>query len=98
MDNFPWLSAVIFTPLVGVFFILLIRGDQETIARNSRGVALWTSVVTFFVSLGLWFNFDNNTSKFQFEEKFVWLENLDLAYHLGIDGISLFFVLLSLFF
>jgi len=95
MDNFPWLSAVIFTPLLGVFFILLIRGDQETIARNSRGVALWTSVVTFFVSLGLWFNFDNNTSKFQFEEKFVWLENLDLAYHLGIDGISLFFVLLS---
>jgi len=95
MDNFPWLSAVIFTPLLGVFFILLTRGDQETIARNSRGVALWTSVVTFFVSLGLWFNFDNNTSKFQFEEKFVWLENLDLAYHLGIDGISLFFVLLS---
>ena len=95
MDNFPWLSAVIFTPLLGVFFILLIRGDQETIARNSRGVALWTSLVTFFVSLGLWFNFDNNTSKFQFEEKFVWLENLDLAYHLGIDGISLFFVLLS---
>ena len=95
MDNFPWLSAVIFTPLLGVFFILLIRGDQETIARNSRGVALWTSLVTFFVSLGLWFNFDNNTSKFQFEEKFMWLENLDLAYHLGIDGISLFFVLLS---
>ena len=95
MDNFPWLSAVIFTPLLGVFFILLIRGDQEAIARNSRGVALWTSLVTFFVSLGLWFNFDNNTSKFQFEEKFVWLENLDLAYHLGIDGISLFFVLLS---
>jgi len=95
MDNFPWLSAVIFTPLLGVFFILLTRGDQETIARNSRGVALWTSLVTFFVSLGLWFNFDNNTSKFQFEEKFVWLENLDLAYHLGIDGISLFFVLLS---
>jgi NADH-quinone oxidoreductase subunit M len=95
MDNFPWLSAVIFTPLLGVFFILLTRGDQETIARNSRGVALWTSLVTFFVSLGLWFNFDNNTSKFQFEEKFMWLENLDLAYHLGIDGISLFFVLLS---
>ena len=95
MDNFPWLSAVIFTPLLGVFFILLTRGDQETIARNSRGVALWTSLVTFFVSLGLWFNFDNNTSTFQFEEKFVWLENLDLAYHLGIDGISLFFVLLS---
>ena len=95
MDNFPWLSAIIFTPLLGVFFILLIRGDQETIARNSRGVALWTSLVTFFVSLGLWFNFDNNTSKFQFEEKFVWLENLDLAYHLGVDGISLFFVLLS---
>ena len=95
MDNFPWLSAVIFTPLIGIFFILLIRGDQETIVRNSRGVALWTSVVTFFVSLGLWFNFDNNTPEFQFVEKFVWVKNLDLAYHLGIDGISLFFVLLS---
>ena len=95
MDSFPWLSAIIFTPLIGVFFILLIKGERETISRNSRAVALWTSLVTFFVSLGLWFNFDNNTPEFQFKEKYVWVDNLDLAYHLGIDGISLFFVLLS---
>ena len=84
MDSFPWLSAIIFTPLIGVFFILLIKGERETISRNSRAVALWTSLVTFFVSLGLWFNFDNNTPEFQFKEKYVWVDNLDLAYHLGI--------------
>ena len=95
MENFPWLSVITFAPLVGVFFILLIRGDEELAAKNARGVGLWTSLITFFVSLGIWFNFDNDASGFQFEEKVVWIENLGLAYHLGVDGISVFFVILS---
>ncbi|MCY4406756.1 MAG: NADH-quinone oxidoreductase subunit M, partial [Rhodospirillaceae bacterium] len=50
MTDWPILSTVTFLPLVGVFFILLIRGDERQIAANSRHVALWTSVVTFALS------------------------------------------------
>ena len=95
MANFPWLSVITFAPLVGVFFILLIRGDEEIVVRNARWVALWVSLITFFVSIGIWINFDNSTAAFQFEEKAVWMPGLGLAYHMGIDGISMFFVLLS---
>ena len=95
MSNFSWLSVITFAPLVGVFFILLIRGDEEITARNARGIALWTSVVTFIVSLGIWINFDNSSSEFQFVEKVVWVPSLDLVYHMGVDGISMFFIILS---
>ena len=97
MSDFPWLSVVIFAPLVGALFITFIRGDEAVIVRNTRGVALWTSIITFLISLGIWINFDVNKIGFQFEEKKYWIENLGLAYHLGVDGISLFFVILSTF-
>ena len=45
--------------------------------------------------MGLWLNFDNQVVGFQFEEKVVWMKDLGLAYHLGVDGISLFFIILS---
>ena len=97
MDSFPILSLITFLPLVGVAFILLIRGDEFTVARNARWAALWTSLATFVISLLLWFNFDKTTADFQFVEKFEWLPSLNIAYHMGIDGISLFFVILSTF-
>jgi len=71
MINFSWLSIITFAPLVGVFFILLIRGEKEVTDRNARGIALWTSLVTFIVSLGLWIKFDSSSSEFQFVEKIV---------------------------
>ena len=95
MTNFPWLSVITFAPMIGVLFILLIRGNPEVEARNTRAVALWTSLITFAVSLGIWVKFDNAIVGFQFEEKAVWIESLGLAYHLGVDGISMFFILLS---
>jgi len=97
MDSFPILSLTTFLPLVGVLFILLIRGEEHILARNARWAALWTSLATFVISLLLWFNFDPTTSDFQFVEKFEWLPTLNIAYHMGIDGISLFFVILSTF-
>ena len=97
MTDFSWLSVVTFAPLVGVFFILLIRGGEEITARNARRIALWTSIVTFIVSLGIWFNFDVSFSGFQFVEKVVWVPSLNLSYHMGVDGISMFFVILSTF-
>ena len=95
MESFPVLSLTTFMPLVGVLFILVVRGDDETVASNARGAALWTSGVTFIVSLVLWINFDHTTADFQFVEKFAWIPAFNISYHLGVDGISIFFVLLS---
>jgi NADH-quinone oxidoreductase subunit M len=97
MDSFPILSLVTFLPLIGVLFILAARGTEEQVARNARWGALWTSLATFVISLLLWLNFDLTTSDFQFVEKVAWLPAFDISYHLGIDGISLFFVILSTF-
>ena len=90
------LSIITFLPLVGVFFILVfIRGDEEAVARNSRYTALWTSLVTFAVSLTLWFGFERGTPEFQFVEENEWIPSLGLTYRMGVDGISVLFVLLS---
>ncbi|MBT5943833.1 MAG: NADH-quinone oxidoreductase subunit M [Rhodospirillaceae bacterium] len=97
MDSFPILSLVTFLPLVGVLFILAARGTEEQVARNARWGALWTSLATFVISLLLWLNFDPTTADFQFVEKIEWLPAFDISYHMGIDGISLFFVILSTF-
>jgi len=95
MNDLPLLSLVIFLPLVGAVFILSIRGDADVVARNARNVALWTSLITFVLSLLLWTGFDTSTAAFQFVERYDWIPSYRIAYHIGIDGISLFFVLLS---
>ncbi|MDF1585971.1 NADH-quinone oxidoreductase subunit M [Marinimicrococcus flavescens] len=95
MSDWPLLSLVTFLPLVGAAFIFFIRGDEEVVARNSRSVALWTALVTFLLSLLVWANFDPAQGGFQLVEKAPWLEGLGVSYHMGIDGISLWFVLLS---
>ena len=97
MTGIPLLSLTIFLPLIGALFILFVRGDEETVARNARYVALWTSAVTFVVSLFLWFGFEPGTADFQFVEERAWFPEFNIAYRVGIDGISLFFVLLSTF-
>ena len=95
LGDLPILSLVTFLPLVGAFFILLIRGDEAVVARNARNVALWTSLITFLLSLELWFSFDRGTANFQFVERVEWLPEFGIAYHMGVDGISVLFVLLS---
>jgi NADH-quinone oxidoreductase subunit M len=81
--------------LVGVFFCLVVNGPKEAVDRNCRSAALLTSVVTFLISLLLWARFDVTKAGFQFEEKLDWVPALNIGYHMGIDGISLFFVLLA---
>jgi len=95
MNSWPILSLVTFLPLVGVVFILFIRGEPDVVARNARYVALWTSLITFVVSLSLWIGFERGTADFQFVEKAEWIPGLDISYHMGVDGISVLFVLLS---
>ncbi|MGE4371785.1 MAG: NADH-quinone oxidoreductase subunit M [Xanthobacter sp.] len=96
MINWPILSVVTFLPLVGALFIFLVRGDEEVTARNARWVALWTTLVTFVVSLILLPNFDYADPGFQFVEKTPWLGDI-ASYHMGVDGISLPFVILTTF-
>ncbi|MFO1112416.1 MAG: NADH-quinone oxidoreductase subunit M [Rhodospirillales bacterium] len=95
MGNLPFLSLVTFLPLLGAAFIMVIRGEPDVVARNARNVALLTSCATFVLSLGIWFNFDPSTADFQFEERAVWMPAFNIAYHMGVDGISMPFVLLS---
>jgi NADH-quinone oxidoreductase subunit M len=97
VSHWPLLSLVTFLPLVGTAFILMTRGDEALVARNARNIALWTSLIDFALSLLLWLQFDPNTAEFQFVEQADWvtLGGFQFTYHMGIDGISLFFVLLS---
>ena len=94
MASWPILSVTTFLPLAGVLFILALRGEDEAAKRNARWVALWTTVVTFAVSLVLLARFDASSAEFQFVEKVAWLGGYG-TYHMGVDGISLPFVILT---
>ncbi len=96
MTGWPILSTVIFLPLAGALFILILRGDDGAAVRNARYIALWTTIVTFVVSLLIWRDFDASTAAFQFVEKRDWIGGA-ITYHLGVDGISMLFVILTTF-
>ena len=96
MTTIPWLSLITFLPLVGAVLTFYIRGEDEAlVARNARYVALWTSGATFVASLVLWFLFERGTAEFQFVEYYEWMPAFGIAYHMGVDGISMPFVVLS---
>jgi len=96
MDDIPILSVITFLPLVGAVAIFFIRDrSDEIVGGNARYAALFASLFTFVLSLVLWFQFDRSTSSFQFVEQKPWIESLNISYHMGVDGISILFVLLS---
>ncbi|MCT7662425.1 NADH-quinone oxidoreductase subunit M [Shinella kummerowiae] len=96
MTDWPILSAVTFLPLVGVALLLLTREDSPYGRRNILNVSLLTTVFTFVLSLFIWIGFDNANPGFQMVEKAEWL-GTGISYHLGVDGISMLFVILSTF-
>jgi NADH-quinone oxidoreductase subunit M len=96
MIDWSLLSTVTFIPLIGVLVLLFLKDDTETGRRNIRNVALLVTVFTFVLSLFIWRNFDNSTSDFQMVEKMDWLGS-GISYHLGVDGISMLFVILTTF-
>jgi len=96
MTSWPILSVVTFLPLVGVLFILAVRGDDAVALRNIRWGALWTTLVTFLISLLIWINFDAGEPGFQFVESYSWL-GASASYRMGVDGISMPFVVLTTF-
>ncbi len=95
MITFPILSLITFLPLLGVFLILCVQGNEKAVASNARSIALVTSLVTFALSVYMYMGFDKSSADFQFVERFDWLPGFNIAYKMGVDGISVFFLLLS---
>ena len=95
--NMPLLSIITFLPTIGAAFIFLfLKEDSEFTATNARWAALWVTSITFILSLALWIGFDPSTSDFQFVENHAWLGGT-INYHLGVDGISMLFIILTTF-
>ncbi|MGA7674366.1 MAG: NADH-quinone oxidoreductase subunit M [Rhizomicrobium sp.] len=88
------LSILTFLPLVGAAFILTTRGSDATVAVTARWVAMIVTLADFALSLLLWAKFDGSTSAFQFVEHAAWLGH-GISYHVGVDGISMLFVVLT---
>ena len=94
--NFPILSSIILIPFIGSLFILFIRGTPKSVEKNSKNVAIFSSLVNFFLSLFLWFSFDSKSSNFQFVETKIWMGGF-INYQVGVDGISILFIVLTAF-
>ena len=92
--SWPILSVTTFLPLVGALLITALPSDGKAEQRNARWIALWTTLVTFAISLILLYRFDPTSFEFQFVEKQPWLGGA-ITYHMGVDGISLPFVVLT---
>ncbi len=93
--NFPILSSLILLPSIGALF-LFFTSENKVNNITIKYVALFTSLVNFFLSIYLWILFDSSTSEFQFVEDRIWIENF-INYKVGIDGISILFVVLTTF-
>ena len=94
MLSWPILSVTTFLPLAGALFIMMLGSEGEAEKRNARWVALWTTLITFAISLVLVWRFDAGSAEFQFVERRPWLAGT-INYHMGVDGISLPFVILT---
>ena len=96
MIDWPLVSVIIFLPLIGALIILFIKEDELT-SINIKWAALLATLGTFILSLILWLQFDYSNPSYQYEEKFRWFDDFNFFYHVGVDGISLFMILLSTF-
>ena len=94
MNELPILSILILLPIVGIFFMTLIRNNNDQSSKNLKHTALWISFLNFLISLYLLFSFNQQDADFQFEERYFWIE-YGISYHLGVDGISILFIVLT---
>jgi NADH-quinone oxidoreductase subunit M len=88
------LTYLIFSPLIGASILLVIG---KTNFNTMRWIALLTTLVTFVLSLVLFFRFDSSDGGFQFFQERAWIDTIDVAYRVGVDGISLLLVMLTAF-
>ncbi|MGI9400016.1 MAG: NADH-quinone oxidoreductase subunit M, partial [Rhizobiaceae bacterium] len=96
MSEWPLLSVVTFVPAFGGLIILFMSDSDETSRRNIRNVTLFVTLLNFILSLGIWWTFDNSVAGFQMIEKAAWIGGF-MSYHLGVDGISMLFIILTTF-
>ncbi len=94
--NFPILSSIIFIPLLGSIFIILIKNSSDKSLNNVKYVAIFTSFANLIISLFLWFSFDTSSAEFQFVENKQWVKGY-FNFKIGVDGISILFILLTTF-
>ncbi len=92
--NFPILSTLIFLPLLSALFIFVSRDQKSN--RSTIYISLFSSIATFFLSLFVWYSLDPNSADFQFVEEKLWINNF-IKFKLGIDGISILFIVLTSF-
>jgi NADH-quinone oxidoreductase subunit M len=93
MENFPLLTLITFTPLLGAVIVMLFFKKEQTGAI--KGFATGVAVVDFLFSIPLWTKFDTTEAGFQFTEKVSWIPTIGVTYFLGVDGISVLLVLLT---
>ena len=93
--DFPILSSLILLPAIGSIFLLFSKSDDKQ-TDTIKYVALFTSLVNFLISIYLWISFDSSISNFQFVEERNWLAGF-VNYKVGIDGISILFIVLTTF-
>lgn len=93
--DLPFISLLIFLPLIGCLFIFMIRGQGEAQAANARGVALLASLATLIVAVLVAIQVDFKSPEFQLQERVSWIPSFNIAYHVGVDGISILFILLT---
>ena len=96
MNEIPILTLTTFLPLIGVFFLLFLKGEEKFVNRTSGYISLLTSGIVFLASILILNNFNYNNPDFQFVEQHDWIFNF-VNYKVGIDGISLSFILLTTF-
>ncbi len=94
MFGFGILSGLLILPLIGAAAILVLRGDDPATVNNIRWIAFWTTVATFILSLVAWYDFNPAESGFQLVEQKTWFSSA-ISYKLGVDGMSMPFVLLT---
>ena len=88
------LTLLVLLPLLGGLLVLLLGKGRDALVRN---VALAVAVATFVASLSLWTGFDASSAEFQFVERYTWLPDFGISYHVGLDGITLWLVILTTF-
>src|SRR5512134_3076492 len=93
------LSLIVFAPLIGALLVLVAggRGDRPEREPLVRVLALAVSIVTFALTLLLWWRFDPTSAEYQFVEQRAWIPNFGIQYYIGVDGVSLFLVVLTAF-
>lgn len=95
LTDVPILSLLVFLPLFGVFVLLIMRGEGETLAQNARILTLWIMTLEALCALILFFSFDSEQHNFQWMEHVTWHAPFGLSYQLGVDSISLPIILLT---